>query len=30
MTRAAAPGRAKKGLTLPEGRASYSTIGVQT
>jgi hypothetical protein len=27
-TRAAAPGRPKQGPTLPEGRSSYSTIGV--
>jgi hypothetical protein len=26
--RAAAPGRPKQGPTLPEGRSSYSTIGV--
>jgi len=26
--RAAAPGRPKQGPTLPEGRSSYSAIGV--
>jgi hypothetical protein len=28
--RAAAPGRPKQGPTLPEGRSTYSAIGVQS